>query len=383
MSKPIRNISEGRFKRRIINRYPVVNETHPAKEDPIKEETQNAIKNEQTGRKNPVNMSKDTQEYFKHLEDTNVKGYDDQLPFFYNHPPIQGIFDLSTLARGKNEEVLRAYEGLRLGKIDKEYDIITILPFRGRWLHLEKTISTLLESAKNSNSRIGFLIIENSKASIFNKSKFSDEPDVHYHWINSHSKIFNKCVCHNIGAALTKSRFIHFHDCDLLVPDNFYVALINELNVNPAVQSFSGRRVNYLKEDPTKLYFDGLSIDKISKDPSNYKEGSPGAPGGSIALSRELFLKVGGFDPHFFWAYSIEDRFFWEKVEKYNRISTLDNPRIELYHLWHLPGWGKNPYERFEHRIYQLFSSDGHGWQNYINTSVELYNLLVEKFIES
>jgi hypothetical protein len=377
MSKPIRNISEGRFKRRIINRYPVVNETPPVKEEP-----QNAIKNVHTDRKEFVNMSKNTQEYFKHLEDTNVKGYDDQLPFFYNHPPVQGIFDLSTLARGKNEEVLRAYDGLRLGKIEKEYDIVTVLPFRGRWLHLEKTLATLLISAKNNNSRIGFLIIENSKASIFNKSKFSDEPDVHYHWINSHSNIFNKCVCHNIGAALTKSKFIHFHDCDLPVPVNFYEALINELNVNPAVQAFNGRRVNYLKEDTTKLYFDGLSIDKISRDPSNYKEGVPGAPGGSIALSRELFLRVGGFDPHFFWAYSIEDRFFWEKVEKYNHITTLENPKIELYHLWHPPGWGKNPYERFEQRIYQLFSSDAHGWQNYINTSVELYNLLVEKFIE-
>jgi predicted glycosyltransferase involved in capsule biosynthesis len=206
---------------------------------------------------------------------------------------------------------------------------------------------------------------------------------VHYHWINSHSKIFNKCVCHNIGAALTKSKFIHFHDCDLLVPNNFYKALIDELNRNQAVQAFNGRRVNYLNEDSTKLYFDGLSINRILEDSRNYREGSPGAPGGSIALSRELFLKVGGFDPHFFWAYSIEDRFFWEKVEKYNHITTLENPKVELYHLWHPPGWGKNPYEGFERRIYQLFSSDAHGWQNYINTSVELYNILVEKFIES
>lgn len=374
MSKPIRNISEGRFKRRIINRSPVAQETSPISVD---------VENMPADKKKFVSMTKNTQEYFKHLEDTNIKGYDDDLPFFCNHPHIQGVFDISTLARCKNDEVLRAYDGLRLDKIEKEYDIITVLPFRGRWLHLEKTLGTLLDSAKDNNIRIGFLIMENSKTPIFNISKFSEDRDVHYRWINSHSKIFNKCICHNIGAALTKSKFIHFHDCDLPVPSNFYKSLINELNVNPAVQAFNGRRVNYLKEETTKLYFDGLTMDKILMDVSNYKEGAYGAPGGSIALSRELFLKVGGFDPHFFWAYSIEDRFFWTKVEKYNHITTLENPKIELYHLWHPPGWGKNPNERFEQRIYQLFCSDYHGWQNYINTSVELYNVLAEKFIES
>jgi hypothetical protein len=112
------------------------------------------------------------------------------------------------------------------------------------------------------------------------------------------------------------------------------------------------------------------------------REGSPGAPGGSICLSRELFNKVGGFDPHFFWAYSIEDRFFWEKVEKFTKISTLESPKVDLYHLWHPPGWGKNPYERFEQRIFNLFMSNGPGSANYIETSKNLYSELIKNYIE-
>jgi hypothetical protein len=377
MSKPIRNISEGKMRRRIVNRYPGLSEISS---NNIDEKKYDEKKDDE--KKDAIMISKNTEDYFSYLINTNKPGYDDNLPFFYNHPPIQGVFDLSTLAKGKNEEVLRAYEGLRLGKIEKEYDLITVLPFRGRWLHLEKTLDTLISSAKANNNRIGFLIIENSKESIFNRSKFSDESDVHYHWINSHGKIFNKCICHNIGTALTNSKFIHFHDCDLPVPVNFYEVLIDELHKNPAVQAFSGRRVYYLKENPSKLHFDGIPISDIIKDPESYTEGVFGAPGGSIALSRELFERVGGFDPHFFWAYSIEDKFFWEKVERYNHVTTLEDPKIDLYHLWHPPGWGKNPYERFEHRIYQIFSQDGHTWQNYINTSIELYNTITEKFIE-
>ena len=320
--------------------------------------------------------------YFRYLLDKNSKGNDDQLPFFYNHPPIQGIFDLRILAKEKNQELLRCYENVRINKIAEKYDIVTIIPFRGRWLHLEKTIESLIESSSYANCKIGFVIIENSNEPIFKIDNISSKNNIHYRWINSGGKIFNKCFCHNIGAGITDSEFIHFHDCDLLVPYNFYESLINELRKNPAVQAFSGRKVNYIKEEPSINYFNGDDISDIIKNSDNYKEGTFGAPGGSIALSRDLFLNVGGFDPHFFWAYSIEDKFFWEKVEKYNKITTLDDPKIDLYHLWHPPGWGKNPYERFEQRIYQIFSQDRHSWQNYINTAIELYNTITEKFIE-
>jgi hypothetical protein len=383
MNKPVRNISKGRFRREIVNRVPPIisNIVNTGNNNNQNQNVKPVAPEKNDEKISNMAFSTITRIYFQHLIDTNVKGYDDQLPFFYNHPPIQGVFDLSTLANGKNQEVLRAYDDLKVESIKHEYEIVTILPFRGRWLHLEKTLESLISAASETENKIGFVIIENSQKPIFDTGKFSKYTNVHYRWLNSKGKIFNKCLCHNIGAGATVSNFIHFHDCDLPVPYNFYKALISELYKNPAVQAFSGRKVNYLKEIHTKEYFDGISINNITKDKDSYKEGVFGAPGGSIALSRELFNKAGGFDPHFFWAYSIEDRFFWEKVEKYNQITTLENPKIDLYHLWHPPGWGKNPYERFEQRIYQLFAQDRFGWQNYINTSRNLYKELIEKFI--
>ena len=320
-------------------------------------------------------------DYFNEIVRINARGIDDKLPFFITVPPVQGFFDISTLAVSKSQEVNKVYGGQRFKRSGKKYDIITVIPFRGRKWHLEKTLSTLMESSAICGKRIGFIIVENSESQIVNPNDFKYD-NLHYIWINSNGFIFNKCYCHNIGAEICDSDFIHFHDCDLIVPTNFYECIINELENNDAVQCFSGRRVHYLDEINTKYYYQKGNSHNIRLGMEGLREGSPGAPGGSICLSRELFNKVGGFDPHFFWAYSIEDRFFWEKVEKFTKISTLESPKVDLYHLWHPPGWGKNPYERFEQRIFNLFISNGPGSANYIETSKNLYSELIRNHIE-
>lgn len=326
-------------------------------------------------------LKKETNIYFDEIHRLNSKGIDDKLPFFVSHPPIQGFFDLDTFANSKVQEVYNCFDGLKLDKIKNKYDIVTIIPFRNRSWHLEKTMSSLLESSKKLRKKIGFVIIEDSQNMLFDASKYSKNKNVHYYWIDSKGIIFNKCFCHNIGAGLSDSTYLHFHDCDLIVPDNFYKVLYSELEKNPAVQCFSGRRVLYMDEPSTKYYYQTESLAHLETSPDSIRPGVPGAPGGSIALSRNIFDSVGGFDPHFFWAYSIEDRFFWEKVETLNRFTTLDDPKIDLYHLWHPPGWGKNPYERFEQRIYQIFSSDGNKARSYIEASKKLYTDLIKRYI--
>lgn len=358
------------LRRRIISRFP--GETR----------RQEDTKVDKMMSEDDSNISDDTKSYFEYLLNLREGRDDDRLPFFHTFPIMDNSFNINTFARNKIDEVIKAYEGNKISRSSEKYHIVTIIPFRGRWKHLQKTIESLLVSSKNiSDTDIGIYIIENSKQPIFSGNSILNKKDVHYRWLNSNGYLFNKCICHNIGAAVSNSDFLHFHDCDIPVPVNFYEELINKLEQNGAVQAFNGRKVNYIHEIPTKLYFDGADIDTIIKDPENYREGKPGAPGGSIAVSRDLFDKVGGFDSHFFWAYSIEDKFFWDKIEKYVMISTLDNPKIDLYHIWHPPGWGKNPNERLEQRIYQMFCHNHRQSEIYMDTARDLYKLTVENII--
>jgi hypothetical protein len=363
-------------KRKIINRHPSSNSIQL---NNIAKLPESNSSNEKIN----IVINPKIKQYFDQLLQSSInKGDDDNLPFLKPLPKTN-IFNISDLAKDKNVEVLNAFRNVNIARLSEEYDLVTILPFRGRYLHLEKTLNSLIQSSERSDLKIGFIVIENSNSPIFNKELFSDNKKFHYVWLNSNGNIFNKCICHNIGAAISNSTFVHFHDCDLLVPSNFYSALLDELNKNPAVQAFSGRKVNYLDENSTKKYFDNLDLESIIEDTRNFREGVFGAPGGSVALSRDLFLRVGGFDAHFFWGYSIEDKFFWDKVEKLNHITSLENPKIDLYHLWHPPGWGKNPYERFEQRIYQLFALCRPGSEHYLKIAKELYNITMEKLVNN
>ncbi len=342
----------------------------------------NSIQEDQNKSDILMRSSRNTQKYIQHLNETNKRGHEDSLPFFVNVPPIQGYFDLSVLADQKIHEVYRTYDQQSIEDLSdsQRYDFVTIIPYRGRYLHLNRTIESLVESANLTDKKICFLIIENSSEKTIDP-KILQLPNVKYRHLKSNGKIFNKCICHNLGVAISNSDFVHFHDCDLIVPPNFYSTLFKEHENHNAIQCFTKRRVNYINESPSLRFFDGESIQSLISDDKNYRAGAAGAPGGSISLSRDLFLKCGGFDSHFFWAYSIEDKFFWRKVERFDPIKSLDDPAVELYHIWHPPGWGKNPYERFEQRIYQIFDSD-RNWQNYINKSIELYQKSIEYLLK-
>lgn len=326
------------------------------------------------------NINEDTSSYFEWLNVFVRQGNDDELPFKINPSIFTDNFNINSVSELKKTEVTDLYKYKSIEVIEEEFDLVTVIPFRGRYKHLEKTIESLIKSYKGCNFKFGILVIENSQVSIAS-SIIDNFDNVNYRWMDSSGKIFNKCVCHNVGSAILNTKYLHFHDCDLIVPDNFYEELYKSLVKNKAVQAFAGRRVHYIDEKNTKYFFSGRNISDIIKNEETYKSGTYGAPGGSIAIEKELFDSVGGFDSHLFWAYSIEDNFFWRKIEKYKKIESLDNPAIELYHLWHPPGWGKNPYERFEKRFYDVFISD-ENYEEYVNTARKIFNEINEHIIK-
>jgi hypothetical protein len=310
--------------------------------------------------------------YIKYIEERSLVSY--ESPFTVSLPPDR--IDLVALANRKKCEVIDIYQNRGIENIKEEFDLFTIIPFSNRVLHLKKTIESLIESSKKSGLKIGILVVENSY-----KPEAADIIDnikgVYYIWIDSMYKFFNKCLSHNIGSYITKSKYLHFHDCDLVVTDNFYSAIENKFKSGESMmQCFCKRRVNYVTKEVSVEFFTGdKTINDIISN-KGYSPGNTGAPGGSIAISRDLFEKTGGFDAHFFWAYSIEDAFFWKKAGYFTNIATLDDPDIEVYHMWHPKSYGNNHLERFERRIYETLNPSN--FSNYTDAAISIYKEIME-----
>ena len=101
-----------------------------------------------------------------------------------------------------------------------------------------------------------------------------------------------------------------------------------------ALQAFTKQRLLQASEKLTEQMLRGQMARKL-QECKEMTPCKPGAVGGSIFVSHEMFFKVGGFDPELFTEYSLEDQFFWDKVNLMGTMGKADNPPIEMLHLWH------------------------------------------------
>jgi len=171
---------------------------------------------------------------------------------------------------------------------------------------------------------------------------------------------FNKCLTHNVGALLNNAHNYFFHDVDVIIPDNFFTLLFDNINTqlfkyqgfnfknsrlkNTAIQPFTGRRLLQANEPLTNRILQNGYYDftyYFNEINQNIKAAKPGAPGGSIIVPDILFFAVGGYDAELFSEYSIEDQFFFDKLELIGNIIFCNYPSIELIHLWHPPSFGR------------------------------------------
>lgn len=182
----------------------------------------------------------------------------------------------------------------------------------------------------------------------------SDKPEhkslcadwVNYVWIPKKGQPFNKCLAHNIGALLTnKANYFLFHDVDIMVPEDFFVKVMQNvtqiidgkpnLPSYDALQTFTKRRLQLCNEWLTaELISNHLSVMHIPSHPAHFKAAQPGAMGGSIFLTNELFFKTT-FCAERFTDYGLEDAFFWQCINLLGRVGSCDSPILELYHLHH------------------------------------------------
>lgn len=224
-------------------------------------------------------------------------------------------------------------------KLLKKYHISVIISLRDRVHFVKPLIESFKKAAKNTDNKIGLMVVEHSSEPLARKE--CKALDIDYFWVKANKdEPFNKCICHNIGGIMNKqSEYLLFHDLDCLVYDDFFTNISeNMVNKNAkALQCFRGRRVLCLNEELTNKVISN-EIDfrtiELNNNP-DITETNYGAPGGSILVKTDTFFSVGGFDPEIFSGYSPEDKFFWLKVNAVDKIHSSDNPIIEVLHMNH------------------------------------------------
>jgi hypothetical protein len=286
----------------------------------------------------------------------------DILVIYNNENPIADC-RVDPVGQGKLDQLNRQREALPVLKERPVQEISILIPCKGRRELLETTLKVFKHESKNCS----ITLVEHDTDQ--NYKEFALEQGIGWIYLPLLDSPqhplgqFNRGYCFDIGFIYgPKAKFYLCHDNDLLVPKNFWSLLQQNIEREnfQALQTYSDRFVwQTTKEVSERIqgdlswYYNSFSVRE------HCKENPPGAKGGSIVVSHDLYLKAGGHDPQLFWGYSPEDRMFWMKLELLTKIGYGDSPSIPLTHLWHLPAGSQNPLLSMMNSVfYSLNSQD-------------------------
>ena len=257
-----------------------------------------------------------------------------------------------------------SYEDIReksyISLIDNlEFDVNVIIGFRGRTEFLIPIIESFKKSFLYYNNK--FISPEESKSFCLTFVEHSKTPEhkfqidgvVNYLWTPGNIiEQYSRSFAYNFGVKYSnKAKYYLLHDVDILVKENFFEQLFQNLNNSRCLQPYGKRRVLYLSEELTKKVInkkvDINSLDETTTDVSlPMYAGQPalGSKGGSIFVERGLYYEIGGFDSQIFFGYAAEDQMFWDKIITIlGEVSYSDTPPIDIFHMWHPPTSTTNP----------------------------------------
>lgn len=242
-------------------------------------------------------------------------------------------------------------------------ETLTIMPCRGRFPLLNATLQRFKEEETSECRQI--LLVEHSEEPSYKDYAL----DQGVAWLSvplTSTSVpplsqFNRGLCFDLGVLYgVPASYYLCHDNDLLVPENFWSKLKANLDRKPyqVLQTYSDRFVwqtnpqisQRLIDDPS-WFRNGFTVE------TDCSQNGVGAKGGSLTISREAYLAVGGHDPHLFYGYAAEDAFFWAKVQLLYEIGYGDAPRIPLTHLWHPNAANLNPQKHPMDLLFYMFQA--------------------------
>ncbi len=261
----------------------------------------------------------------------------------YNEIYKNNIIDYKTII-GNSEIIIK-----NSNQIDN-IDISIVIPIMGRGNQIKPLTKSFRNSFKQlKNKKYSLTFVEHDETP--NNKNLITSTGANYIFIKREpGERFNKCLAMNVGSLIIKSKYYLFHDVDLLVKNDFFKNIflnLERMDNNKVLHPISNKRVIYLNNEKSEMVRNNIiDINEINDDDIKPYEkfihkdimyGNIGAPGGSMFISSELFFKVGGYDDSFFSGYSPEDDFFWRKVETFEKINSCNDPKNEVFHLYHEP----------------------------------------------
>jgi GT2 family glycosyltransferase len=231
-----------------------------------------------------------------------------------------------------------------------DYDVNVIIGARGRKEFLKPLYESFKKAIDKTDKKVCFTVVNHDHYP--EHLKFCKKNKINFLWTKGNVlDQYSRCFAYNFGVKYsTKAKYYLLHDLDILVKENFFEEIFQNLKESKCMQSYGGRRVLYLSEKLTQKVInkevDYNDFDENTPEVSlPMYNGKPalGSKGGSVFIERNLFYKVGGFDPELFWGYAAEDQFFWEKIRNVDDVTYADNPKIDMFHMWHPQSFSTNP----------------------------------------
>ncbi len=215
--------------------------------------------------------------------------------------------------------------------VDKPEVSIIVLNLNGR-KHLDGCFSSL-ESMNYDRDRIEFILVDNG----------SNDGSVEYMRyrfpgvkVIANSRNLGFCVACNLGARAARGEYVVFLNNDMRVDENWLEPLIEAVRsgetdcATSLILSWDGSCVNF---GGAGANFHGIGFQQGINDPDveKYKERKQilFACGGSMAIRKDLFCRVNGFDDSFF-AYFEDVDFGWRLWVMGYRV--LFVPESTAYH---------------------------------------------------
>lgn len=140
---------------------------------------------------------------------------------------------------------------------------------------------------------------------------------------------WRKCWAYNVGVNAARAEIVVCHDGDIVVPRKYAAEILRNFSDSTVQVQFLQRFLFYLTESTTsRLISTGIlprspSLEKVSQ---NWR-------GGTLAIRRDAYRLLGGFDERFV-NWTGEDREFYDRCLSLNGIFEGYLPFI---HLWHPP----------------------------------------------
>jgi hypothetical protein len=204
-------------------------------------------------------------------------------------------------------------------------DVTFVIGHRGHE-RVPQLLATLRSISAQQNANVETLVVDQSTLPEIEPSLPGDVRYVHLP-----SPIPDSPYCRarafNAGAMLALGPILVLHDNDLLVPQCYAAEILKRAREGYEVINLK-RFIFYLSQTHTEQALESASLD-FSEPPKSIMQNAEG--GGSLAISREAYSAIGGFDEAFL-GWGGEDNEFWQRAQT---RSVWPYGYLPLLHLWH------------------------------------------------